>query len=120
MLRKAPPGRNLKKEKSKSDSEGKNAAAGLAIDSSGKTLYAVFNMRNTLAVIDIATGEIKRGNPRRHAPYGVVLINDKAYVTNWAGRHPSKKRHDGRVGHSRARYRRSGSPHRFRWLRFCR
>jgi YVTN family beta-propeller protein len=79
-----------KKEKSKSDADGKNAAAGLAIDSRGKLLYAVFNMRNTLAAIDIATGEIKREIPVGNAPYGVVLINDRAYVTNWAGRHPNK------------------------------
>jgi YVTN family beta-propeller protein len=79
-----------KKEKSKSDSENKNAAAGLAIDASGKLLYAVFNMRNTLAAIDIASGKIVREIPVGNAPYGVVLVNDKAYVTNWAGRNPTK------------------------------
>jgi YVTN family beta-propeller protein len=79
-----------RKEKTKSESEGKNAAGGLAIDVSGKLLYAVCNMRNSLAEIDIETKKIMREIPVGNAPYGVALVKDKAFVTNWAGRQPGK------------------------------
>ncbi len=61
---------------------------GLAVDAAGKTLWAVLNLRNTLAEIDLATGRIRREIPVGNAPYGVVFVGDKAYVTNWAGRKP--------------------------------
>ncbi len=60
----------------------------LAIDASGKTLWAVLNLNNTLAEIDLATGSVKREIAVGNAPYGVVLVRDKAYVSNWAGRKP--------------------------------
>ena len=60
----------------------------LAIDGSGKTLWAVLNLNNTLAEIDLASGRVKREIVVGNAPYGVVLVRDKAYVTNWAGRKP--------------------------------
>lgn len=78
-----------KKEKSKNEADGKNAAGGLAIDVAGKTLWAVCNMRNSLTGFDVASGKIVREISVGNAPYGVVLIGNKAYVTNWAGRHPT-------------------------------
>lgn len=80
-----------KKEKAKNESDAKNAAGGLAIDSAGKTLWAVCNMRNSLTGFDLATGKIVREISVGNAPYGVVLVGNKAYVTNWAGRHPTAK-----------------------------
>lgn len=77
-----------KKEKGKNDSDAKNAAGGLAIDATGKTLWAVCNMRNSLTGFDLATGKIVREISVGNAPYGVVLVGSKAYVTNWAGGHP--------------------------------
>ena len=72
--------------------EGANAEGllpvGLAVDRSGKTLWAVLNLRNTLAEIDLAGGKLEREIAVGNAPYGVVLLGDKAYVTNWAGRKP--------------------------------
>src|SRR4029079_19033054 len=41
-----------KKAEAKAEGDGKNAVGGLAIDREGKTLWAVLNMRNTLAEID--------------------------------------------------------------------
>jgi YVTN family beta-propeller protein len=64
---------------------------GLALDADGKTLWAVLNLRNTLARIDLAEGKVLREIPVGNAPYGVALVGDKAYVSNWGGRHPGAK-----------------------------
>jgi YVTN family beta-propeller protein len=61
---------------------------GLVIGKDGTTLWAALNMRNSLAQIDLATGKVLREIPVGNAPYGVTLVGDKAYVSNWAGRHP--------------------------------
>jgi YVTN family beta-propeller protein len=62
---------------------------GLAIDSSGKGLWAVLNLNNTLAEIDLASSRVKREIAVGNAPYGVVLSGKRAYVTNWGGRPPA-------------------------------
>ena len=62
--------------------------AGLALSPDGKTLWAVLNMQNVLAEIDLADGRLLRTIHVGNAPYGVVLLGDKAYVSNWAGREP--------------------------------
>ena len=63
---------------------------GLALDAEGKTLWAALNLRNSLAQIDFAKGTLVHEIAVGNAPYGVVLLKDKAYVSNWAGRHPGK------------------------------
>ncbi len=62
--------------------------AGLAISQDGRRLYVALNLSNRLAEIDTATGQVLRSWPVGVAPYGVVLANDKAYVSNWGGRLP--------------------------------
>lgn len=62
--------------------------SGLAIDSAGTSLWVVLNMNNTLAEIGLFDQKLIREIPVGNAPYGVVLVGDKAYVSNWAGRHP--------------------------------
>jgi YVTN family beta-propeller protein len=62
--------------------------AGLAISRDGRQLYVVLNLSNRLAEIDTATGEMLRSWPVGVAPYDVVLVGDKAYVSNWGGRLP--------------------------------
>jgi len=72
--------------------DSKNALpVGLALDPDGKTLWAVLNLRNTLAKIDLEEGKVLQEIPVGNAPYGVALIGGKAYVSNWAGRHPGAK-----------------------------
>ena len=72
--------------------DAKNALpTGLALGPDGKTLWAALNLRNTLAQIDLAEGKVLREIPVGNAPYGVVLLGSKAYVSNWAGRHPGAK-----------------------------
>jgi YVTN family beta-propeller protein len=62
--------------------------AGLAISRDGRRLYVVLNLSNRLAQIDTATGEMLRSWPVGVAPYDVVLVGEKAYVSNWGGRLP--------------------------------
>ncbi len=62
--------------------------AGLALSRDGRRLYVVLNLSNRLAEIDTATGVVLRLWPVGFAPYDVVLVGDKAYVSNWGGRIP--------------------------------
>jgi YVTN family beta-propeller protein len=62
--------------------------AGLALARDGRRLYVVLNLSNQLAEIDLATRKVLRSWPVGVAPYGVVLVGDKAYVSNWGGRVP--------------------------------
>ncbi len=62
--------------------------AGLAISRDGRRLYVALNLSNRLAEIDTNTGQMLRSWPVGVAPYGVVLVGGKAYVSNWGGRLP--------------------------------
>ena len=46
------------------------------------------NLSNRLAEFDAATGDVLRLWDVGVAPYDVVLVGDKAYVSNWGGRRP--------------------------------
>lgn len=63
---------------------------GLTIDRGGKSLWAVLNLKNAVAEIDLAEGKILRQIAVGNAPFGVLQLGDKLYVTNWAGRAPDK------------------------------
>jgi len=62
---------------------------GLAIDAEGKTLLVALNLNNNLGEIDLATGKLVRQIPVGNAPYDVVVVGRRAYVSNWAGRLPA-------------------------------
>ncbi len=62
--------------------------AGLAFSRDGKRLYVVFNLSNRLAELDPITGQVLRSWDTGVAPYDVVLVGHKAYVSNWGGRRP--------------------------------
>jgi YVTN family beta-propeller protein len=62
--------------------------AGLALSRNGRRLYVVLNLSNCLAEVDTATGKVLRTWPVGVAPYDVVLVGNKAYVSNWGGRRP--------------------------------
>ncbi len=62
--------------------------AGLALSPDGGTLYVVGNLSNRLLVLDLAKGEVTRTFDVGVAPFDVVLVGTKAYVSNWGGRRP--------------------------------
>jgi DNA-binding beta-propeller fold protein YncE len=62
--------------------------AGLALSRNGKRLYVVFNLSNRLAETDALSGKVLRTWDVGVAPYDVVLVGNKAYVSNWGGRRP--------------------------------
>ncbi len=64
----------------------KNIPSGLIISPDGQRLYVVLNLSNQLLEIEIPSGKILREFEVGNAPYDVVLVGTKAYVSNWGGR----------------------------------
>ncbi len=62
--------------------------AGLALSADGSRLYVCGNLSNRLFEIDTRSGKVLRTFDVGVAPYGVVLLGEKAYVSNWGGRRP--------------------------------
>ena len=62
--------------------------AGLALSTDGQRLYVCGNLSNRLLELDAATGKLLRTFEVGVAPYDVVLVRGKAYVSNWGGRRP--------------------------------
>jgi YVTN family beta-propeller protein len=62
--------------------------AGLAFSADGRKLYVVGNLSNRLLELDPASGKPLRSFDVGMAPYDVVLVGRKAYVSNWGGRRP--------------------------------
>ncbi len=88
-----------RKEKLPPGAGSRNALpVGLALSGDGKRLWAVFNLRNCLAEIDPVKRKVLRTIPVGNAPYGLVILGKKAYVTNWAGAHPGKEDTQGPSG----------------------
>jgi len=76
--------------------------SGLAIDAHGQTLWVALNLNNTLAEIKLSDGSLVREIPVGSAPYDVLLVGSKAYVSNWAGRHPTAGDTTGPAGNGTA------------------
>jgi YVTN family beta-propeller protein len=62
--------------------------SGLAVAPDGARLYVCGNLSNKLLVLDTRTGETVQTFDVGVAPYDVVLVGNKAYVSNWGGRRP--------------------------------
>ncbi len=62
--------------------------AGLAISADGERLYVCGNLSNRLLEISTTTGKPLRGWDVGVAPFDVVLLGEKAFVSNWGGRRP--------------------------------
>jgi YVTN family beta-propeller protein len=62
--------------------------SGLAFSPDGARLYVCGNLSNQLFELDATTGQVLRTFPVGVAPYAVVLVGTKAYVSNWGGRRP--------------------------------
>ena len=62
--------------------------SGLTFSLDGARLYVCGNLSNQLFELDATTGKVRRTFPVGVAPYAVVLVGTKAYVSNWGGRRP--------------------------------
>jgi YVTN family beta-propeller protein len=62
--------------------------SGLAVGDEGRLLYVCGNLSNRLLEIDTATGQVRRTFDVGVAPYDVVLVGGRAFVSNWGGRRP--------------------------------
>ena len=62
--------------------------SGLAVSADGSRLYVCGNLSNRLFEIGAATGDVLRTFDAGVAPYDVVLVGDRAFVSNWGGRRP--------------------------------
>lgn len=63
----------------------------LAVIESGKNyLYVVLNGTNKVVKVDLATRQPVWKSEVGVAPFGISLVNQKLYVTNWAGAVPDK------------------------------
>ena len=62
---------------------------GFAIDEKKGVIYVALNRNNTIGIVNLNTGKLEEQIPVGIAPYSVVIRKDKAYITNWGGRHPN-------------------------------
>ncbi len=72
--------------------------AGIAVSLDGAKIYVALNVANRLAELDAASGKILRCWDVGVAPFGVVLVGDKVYVSNWGGRRPDADSVTGPIG----------------------
>lgn len=61
---------------------------GLAVSADSRRLYVAGNVANKLHELDAETGKPLRSWDTGVAPFNVVLVGDKAYVSNLGGRRP--------------------------------
>lgn len=72
--------------------------SGLALSPDGKRLYVCGNLSNRLLELDSTSGTLLRTWDVGVAPYDVVLVRGKAYVSNWGGRRPDAQSVTGPAG----------------------
>ncbi|HMJ65381.1 MAG TPA: phosphoesterase, partial [Candidatus Binatia bacterium] len=72
--------------------------AGLALSPNGRRLYVALNLSNRLGEFDTSNGKLLRMFDVGVAPYDVVLLGNKAYVSNWGGRRPQSGELTGHAG----------------------
>ena len=62
--------------------------AGLAFSPDGRRLFVCGNLSNRLIEIEVETGKVLKAYDVGVAPFGVVSVGHKLYVSNWGGRRP--------------------------------
>ena len=63
--------------------------SGLALSPDGQRLYVCANLSNRVHEIEIISGRILRTFEVGVAPYDVVLVGQRLFVSNWGGRRPA-------------------------------
>jgi YVTN family beta-propeller protein len=65
---------------------GSRYPAGLALSRDGRTMYVAENLADSLAVVDLASGQVVQRVATGHYPYAVVVSPDGiVYVSDWGG-----------------------------------
>ncbi|MGL4513028.1 MAG: alkaline phosphatase family protein [Lacipirellulaceae bacterium] len=64
--------------------------AGIAYSADGSKVYVAGNLSNTLVELDATSGKVLRTFDVGVAPYDVIVVGAKAYVSNWGGRRPGE------------------------------
>jgi YVTN family beta-propeller protein len=95
---KVSPKRNIPLPEAKAPKRKNDIPAGLAVSPDGRLLYVCLNLGNRLGEVEIESGKTLRTIDVGVAPYDVVLLGDKAYVSNWGGRRPGPKDLTGPAG----------------------
>lgn len=68
--------------------KGDSVPGGFALDEAANRAYVALSRNNSVAVVDLASGTVMAEIPVGIAPYGVLRIGDRLFVTNWGGRRP--------------------------------
>lgn len=84
------PSHTMKLPAAKAPRRPADIPSGLAISPDGKRLYVCGNLSNHLLEMEIETGKVLRTFDVGVAPYDVVLVGNRAVVSNWGGRRPGK------------------------------
>ena len=72
--------------------------AGLAVAPDGKRLFVVLNLSNRLLEVEVPSGKLLRSFDVGVAPHEVLLVGEKAYVSNRGGRRPDATSETGPAG----------------------
>jgi len=65
-----------------------SAPAGFVLDYEANAAYVALSRRNSVAVVDLASGGVEAEIAVGIAPYTALLLSGRLYVTNWGGRRP--------------------------------
>jgi YVTN family beta-propeller protein len=84
-----PPGaRVVEKLRIPCSAKGESAPCGMALSRDASRLYVAVSRNDSVAEIDLARRALVREVKVGKAPYGVLLVGGKMYVSNWGGRVP--------------------------------
>jgi YVTN family beta-propeller protein len=75
-------------DKSARGRNGLEYPGGFAIDEQRGYIYVALNRNNAMGFIDMKTRKFVAHVPVGIAPFAVIVVGNKAYVTNWGGRLP--------------------------------
>ena len=68
--------------------KGKSTPCGIALSSDGTSAYVCLSRNNTVGVLDLSSGKVKKQISVGIAPFAIVITQDgsEAWVSNWGGR----------------------------------